>query len=505
MDRLACWNVLPFVAVCVLTLGNPSVTVAWTPPLNLSNDAGASQAPDIAVAPDGTVHAVWTDVTTREMMYSSRAVGGSWSTPEVVATYPNITIFMDGDIVVAVGPDGTVHILYADDSSGDSEMYYRSKPVGGAWSAPANISQTPGFRSEFPNVAVSPDGTVHAAWIKSPTSAACCGETYYASKTAGGSWTTAIDVSNSPANEYPTRLGVGPDNSVHVVTSQEDGGPGKQNIYYYTKPAGGSFGLGENLTGTADVGRGLGGVLKTGDGTVHVLYYEGWPGEVIYENKPPCGGSWSGPVNVSNNTSSSWAPALAADACGNLNVSWIDDGGGAQKILHASKTPGGSWSAAVDITGGATFASVPRLAVAVPRGTTTGTVEVVYSNAPSGNPDVYFTEVSLTDCLPPVVTGVAVGPIAPRAGLGQSYPNPFNPETSIPVVMSHRGHVRIDVYSIEGARVRSLIDENREKGEFSVRWDGRDDRGNRLASGVYFYSLVIDGKVVAAKKAVMLK
>jgi hypothetical protein len=38
-----------------------------------------------------------------------------------------------------------------------------------------------------------------------------------------------------------------------------------------------------------------------------------------------------------------------------------------------------------------------------------------------------------------------------------------------------------------------------------VRWDGRDDRGNRLASGVYFYSLVIDGQVVAAKKAVMLK
>jgi FlgD Ig-like domain len=504
MKRFVRWSVLPLVAACMFTLCKPSIALAWAPSLNLSNDADVSQVPDIAVASDGTMHAVWTDATTHKMMYSSRAVGGSWSAPVVVATYANTTLYMGGDIVIAVGPDGTVHILYADDSSGDSEMYHRSKPVGGTWSAPVNVSQAPGIRSEFPGVAVSPDGTVHAAWIESPTNGSCCGETYYASKSPDGSWTTAIDISNSSANEYPTRLGVGPDNSVHVVTAQEDGGPGQQNIYYYTKPAGGSFDSGENLTGTANVGRGLGGVLKTGDGTVHVLYYEDWPGEIMYMNKPACG-SWSVPVNLSNDVSSSWGPALEADGCGNLHVSWIDDGDGAQKVLYAARTTDGSWSAGMDITGGATSANEPHLAVAAPRGTTTGTVELVYSNAPSGNPDVYFTEVSITACLPPTTTAVVGGPIVPRAGLGQSYPNPFNPETSIPVVMSRSGHVRIDVYSADGSRVRNIIDENRAAGTFSVRWDGRDDRGNRLASGVYFYSLAIGGKVVAAKKAVLLK
>jgi hypothetical protein len=500
MERLTRWSVLLFVTACLLGLGKPVATFAWTPSLNLSNDADVPQAPDVAVASDGTVHAVWTDTTTYEMLYSSRAVGGSWSTPEVVATYANITIFMDGDIVVTVGPDGTVHILFADDSSGDSEIFHRSKPVGGTWSAPVNISQAPGYRSEFPNVAVSPDGTIHAAWIGSLGN----GETYYASKTPDGSWTTPIDVSNSAANEYPTRLGVGPDNSVHIVSSQEDGGPGKQNIYHYTV-SGGTPSAGENLTGTADVGRGLGAVLQTGDGTVHVLYFaENWPAEVMYLNKPACG-SWSTPINVSNNASSSWAPHLAADGCGNLHATWMDDGGGATKILYAARTTAGSWYTGVDITGGATSASTPRVAVAVPRGATTGTVEVVYADAPAGNPDVYFTEVSITGCVPPTTTAVTGNPIVPIVGLGQSYPNPFNPETSIPVVLSRSGRVRIDVYSADGGRVRTIIDEHRVAGSFSVRWDGRDDQGSRMASGVYFSSLVVDGKVVAARKAVLLK
>jgi len=66
--------------------------MAWTTPFNLSVDAGASQNPDVAVGPDGTVHAVWTNLTTAQMEYSSRPVGGSWSTPVVVATYAGTTI-----------------------------------------------------------------------------------------------------------------------------------------------------------------------------------------------------------------------------------------------------------------------------------------------------------------------------------------------------------------------------------------------------------------------------
>lgn len=498
MERFARRSVVLFLAACVLSWWIPSTTLAWTPSLNLSNDVQSSQAPDVAVAPNGTIHAVWTDITTHRMLYSSRAVGGSWSTPEVVATYADITAFMDGDIVVAVGPDGTVHILYADDTSGSSELFHRSKPLGGAWSSPVNITQAPGHRSEFPSLAVSPDGTLHASWIETQPR-----DTFYASKTPDGSWVTPVDISNNTTTEYPTRLGVGPDNSVHVVSAQEDGGPGLQNIYYYTKPAGGTFSAGENLTGTANVGRGLGTVLVTGDGTVHVVYSEGSTGEIMYMNKPVCG-SWSTPVNLSNNAGSSFAPALGSDGCGNLHLVWADNDGGPQKILYASKVPGGSWTTGLDITGGAMSANAPSIAVAAPRDTTTGTVEVVYANAPSGNPDVYFTEVSITGCTPPTTTAVRDRP-APDDGLGQSFPNPFNPETSIPILMTHSGHVRVDVYSVDGARVRRLIDEDRGAGTFSVRWNGRDDRGVRLASGVYFYSLTIDGRVVAAKKAVLLK
>lgn len=75
--------------------------------------------------------------------------------------------------------------------------------------------------------------------------------------------------------------------------------------------------------------------------------------------------------------------------------------------------------------------------------------------------------------------------------LAQNYPNPFNPETTIPFVLSGspRFRVRVEIYNILGQRVRSLLNTVMPGGEHSVRWDGRNDGGNPVASGVYIYRL----------------
>ena len=73
--------------------------------------------------------------------------------------------------------------------------------------------------------------------------------------------------------------------------------------------------------------------------------------------------------------------------------------------------------------------------------------------------------------------------------LNQNYPNPFNPETIIEYTLSKDCQVQIAIYNILGQKVRTLIDQYQTKGQKKIHWDGKDDQGNELTSGIYFYRL----------------
>jgi len=74
--------------------------------------------------------------------------------------------------------------------------------------------------------------------------------------------------------------------------------------------------------------------------------------------------------------------------------------------------------------------------------------------------------------------------------LSQNYPNPFNAETRIQFAIPQTGHVFLNVYNVTGQQVRTLVDEEMTAGEHSVVWNGRDQAGRELASGVYFCRMV---------------
>jgi hypothetical protein len=103
--------------------------------------------------------------------------------------------------------------------------------------------------------------------------------------------------------------------------------------------------------------------------------------------------------------------------------------------------------------------------------------------------------------LSPVVT-VSVGSIA--GGLSQNRPNPFNPTTTIPFVLSARERVTLEIYDAGGRRIRTLVDEVRGHGAHEATWDGRDDQGVPMGSGVYFYQLRA-GKRAESNKMVLVK
>ncbi len=107
-------------------------------------------------------------------------------------------------------------------------------------------------------------------------------------------------------------------------------------------------------------------------------------------------------------------------------------------------------------------------------------------------------------CLGNLVTyPVGAGP-AFRNELSQNHPNPFNPTTMIAFSIRQRGQVTLKVYDVSGALVRTLVDENRPAGSHEVPWDGRDTRGQGVASGVYFYRLEAPG-FTKTRKMVLLK
>jgi hypothetical protein len=75
--------------------------------------------------------------------------------------------------------------------------------------------------------------------------------------------------------------------------------------------------------------------------------------------------------------------------------------------------------------------------------------------------------------------------------LSQNYPNPFNLSTQIDFTLAHSGFVSLNIYDILGRKVKTLVSENLSAGYKSVLWDGRNDSGENISSGVYFYRLKV--------------
>jgi hypothetical protein len=86
----------------------------------------------------------------------------------------------------------------------------------------------------------------------------------------------------------------------------------------------------------------------------------------------------------------------------------------------------------------------------------------------------------------------------------QNYPNPFNPSTIISFYLPGPEHVSLDIFDIQGRKVRTLVDADKGIGTYDVIWNGINDAGNTVASGVYYYRLVA-GKKAITKKLILLR
>ncbi len=101
--------------------------------------------------------------------------------------------------------------------------------------------------------------------------------------------------------------------------------------------------------------------------------------------------------------------------------------------------------------------------------------------------------------------------------LYQNYPNPFNPTTTIHYSVKGKAadsgrrtadgfslHTTLKIYNIRGQLVKTLVNEPKSAGDYEVVWDGKDEKGNSLASGIYFYQIVV-GEQTQTRRMLLLK
>ncbi|MBI2505938.1 MAG: T9SS type A sorting domain-containing protein [Candidatus Latescibacteria bacterium] len=118
----------------------------------------------------------------------------------------------------------------------------------------------------------------------------------------------------------------------------------------------------------------------------------------------------------------------------------------------------------------------------------------------------YLDDLRLVAATPPAFTVAEeerTTPLPQSFTLSQNYPDPVNSDTVIRFALPASAEVALSVYNLAGQRVAVLAEGVRGAGSYTVRWDGRDEKGHELASGVFLYRLRAGEKVETRKLALV--
>ncbi|MEJ2635171.1 MAG: FlgD immunoglobulin-like domain containing protein [Calditrichia bacterium] len=105
-------------------------------------------------------------------------------------------------------------------------------------------------------------------------------------------------------------------------------------------------------------------------------------------------------------------------------------------------------------------------------------------------------------------TFTAIGDVAPKANMSYelkaNYPNPFNPITTIEYTLPEKSNVTLNVYNLLGEKVKTLVNSSQAAKSYRVTWDGTNDRGVKVASGIYIYKINA-GNFAESRKMILMK
>lgn len=293
---------------------------SWQAPTNLSLPDQNAADPAIAVAPDGTATALWDryDGTNDVVQVATRAPGGPWQAPANLSTSLDAGAFQPQ---VAVAPDGTTAAVWLRSGGVNDIVQASTRAPGGTWQSPIDVSTTSQTASQA-QVAIGADGAVVATWQR-PVSASGFG-VVAAVRDAGGAWQPPADLSTGEPTSVQPHATVDPSGTATVVWSGARIGAAGETVQAATHARGGAW------TPSEDVAPAVAGavvqnpaVVRGPDGTTVAAWELSSGGHgIIQSASRPAGGSWQSPTTLSAADGNSQAHTLAAGSDGTLAAAW---------------------------------------------------------------------------------------------------------------------------------------------------------------------------------------
>jgi len=352
----------------------------WTANKNLTNNAGSSRYPSIAV--DGTnIYVVWTDDTpgNGEIYFKKSVDGGAtWKANK------RLTWTAGDSEAPAVAVDGqTIYVVWDDDTPGNNEIYFKKSVDGGAtWKANKRLTNNAGG-SYAPAIAV--DGSnIYVVWFDSTSENP---EIYFKKSVDGGAtWTIDERLTNKAGvSEAPSITVAG--SNIYVVW--EDSTSGNWEIYFKNSDDGGNTWK-ANKRLTNNVGDSYAPAIAVDGSNIYVVWTDGIPGnpEIYFKNSDDGGNTWKANKRLTNNVGDSYAPAIAVDGS-NIYVVWHDNTPGYWEVYFKKSVDGGATWTTKRLTNNAGLSLYPAIAV------DGSNIYVVWHDDTPGNAEIYFKKGNL--------------------------------------------------------------------------------------------------------------
>ncbi|MCK4235567.1 MAG: hypothetical protein KAX38_00510, partial [Candidatus Krumholzibacteria bacterium] len=461
----------------------------WQEEIRLTNDEAASLTPPnngkyLTVDMDGNLHVVWADDRDRNFeIYHKIRSDGIWSSDERLtfsaerSARPVLAVdklrrvhlvwndSRDGNKEIyhkfwngswsndrrvtetagnsfgsSIVADGfNIHLVYHEDVSGHLEIMYRSFDFLG-WSKALALTNVGSGDRMVPSIAIGPDGSLHVAWWDTREDSTCTtnGKIYYRAKSQD--WLDEELITGPSADAMRPSIVV--DDSCHVHIAWIDKRDIFEQIYYMRL---GGKGWEPETCLTSGSSTHFHPSMAAAGNEVFLVYWDNHLSETNSEIffRRLVGGIWSGPLRVSNGPASSTLCCLIAEPNKNLHTAWVDERDGNMEIYY---------KAYIDPANG------------------------IGDDENHEPPDEIKSLLRLN-----------------------AKPNPFWGSTLIEFSIPDESDVSIRIYDIKGRCIKRLVERRLPYGSHPFTWNGRDDRGRIVASGVYIVLARAGKKHISSK------
>src|SRR5882672_6558847 len=382
------------VAIVILGLAvmcAPASSQQFSAPKNVSANADFSFTPQLAVDLGGNIYVVWEDDTNtnNNILFSRSTDGGTFSAPKGVSNSAGFSF----NPRIAVDSGGTINVVWQDspDFYRTSNVFFsRSSDGGITFSTPMNLSGT--SNSAFystPQIAVHNAGNISVVWESDTGNLAIW---FSGSSDGGATFSAPKMLSTNTAGSIDPQIAVDKNGNINVLW--EDDLAGHSDISFSR-----SADNGATFSSPMNLSNPFGNSLANSNsprlapdllGNINVVWANDSPGnfEIFISRSTDGGVNFSGPKNISRSSTFSSNPFIAVDAGGNINVVWADINPADLNtdIFFARSSDGGAtFSTAQNVSRSSGFSSNPWLTVDAG-----ANINVSWEDNTPGNRDIFF-------------------------------------------------------------------------------------------------------------------